>query len=68
MRQEDTEAVAGGSSQVALLALLQEVWKEIDVAIGPDKIFAGFAVSLSDQQESVTLQWQDCLTRLVTRL
>ena len=45
---------------------LQEVWKEIDVAIGPDKIFAGFAVSLSDQQESVTLQWQDCLTRLVT--
>ena len=45
---------------------LQSFWGEVDKAIGPDKIFAGFAVSLSDQQVSVTQQWMDCVTRLVT--
>ena len=44
----------------------ETVCKEVDTAIGPEKIFAGFAVSLSDQQESVTQQWMDCVTRLVT--
>ena len=45
---------------------LQSFWGEVDNAIGPDKIFAGFSVSLSDQQVSVTQQWMDCVTRLVT--
>ena len=45
---------------------LQSLWGEVDMAIGPEKIFAGFAVSLSDQQVSVTEQWMDCVTRLVT--
>lgn len=45
---------------------MQKMWKEVDTTIGPDKIFAGFAVSVSDQQVSVTEQWMDCVTRLVT--
>lgn len=45
---------------------LQVLWTVVDTTIGPEKIFAGFAVSLSDQQESVTQQWMDCVTRLVT--
>ena len=45
---------------------LEKVWSEVDTTIGPDKIFAHFNVSLSDQQESVTQQWLNCLLRLVT--
>ena len=45
---------------------LQKLWLEVDAAIGPDKIFSHFAVSLSDQHVSVTEQWIDCVTRLFT--
>ena len=45
---------------------LEGVWKEIDTTIGPHKIFAHFNVSLSDQNESVTQQWLNCLLRLVS--
>ena len=45
---------------------IQKMWKEIDTEIGPDKIFAGFAISVCDQQVSVAEQWIDCITRLVT--
>ena len=45
---------------------LVAVWKELDTVIGPEKIFAHFAVSLSDQQDSITEQWISCLLRLVT--
>ena len=43
---------------------LVAVCKELDTTIGPDKIFAHFAVSLSDQQDSITKQWINCLLRL----
>ena len=45
---------------------LVAVWKELDTTIGPEKIFAHFSVSLSDQQDSITEQWISCLLRLVT--
>ena len=45
---------------------LVSVWKELDTVIGPQKIFAHFAVSLSDQQDSITEQWISCMLRLVT--
>ena len=45
---------------------VQELCKEVDATIGPDKIFSSFAVSLSEVQVSVVEQWMDCLTRLVT--
>ena len=45
---------------------LVKVWKEVDNAIDPQKIFAGFSVSISDEQVSVTEQWIDCLLRLVS--
>ena len=45
---------------------LMAVWKEIDTTIGPEKIFAHFSVSLSDQQDSVTEQWINCLLRLIS--
>ena len=45
---------------------LEKVWKEVDVTIGPQKIFAHFNVSLSEQNESVTQQWLNCLLRLVS--
>ena len=45
---------------------LVKVWKELDATIGPEKIFAYFLVSLSDQQDSITEQWINCLLRLVT--
>ena len=45
---------------------LEAVWKEVDVTIGPNKIFAHFNVSLSDQNDSVTQQWLNCLLRLVS--
>lgn len=45
---------------------LEKVWKEIDTTIGPNKIFAHFNVSLSDQNDSVTQQWLNCLLRLVS--
>ena len=45
---------------------LEGVWKEIDTTIGPTKIFAHFNVSLSEQNESVTQQWLNCLLRLVS--
>ena len=45
---------------------VQEMCKEIDLTIGPDKIFWSFAVSLSEVQVSVVEQWMDCLTRLVS--
>ena len=41
MGQEDTEAVAGGSSQVALLALhLEEKGEDCDIADLPPEWFA----------------------------
>ena len=46
---------------------MQKMWKKVDTTIGPDEIFAGFAVSVSDQQVSVTEQWIDCIPRLVTQ-
>ena len=46
---------------------LEAVWKEIDSAIGPEKVFAHFPVSLSDTPSSVTEQWINCALRLVTR-
>ena len=39
---------------------------KVDQVIGPDKIFSTFAVAISEQQESVTEQFLDCVTRLVT--
>ena len=39
---------------------------QVDTQIGPQKVFAHFAVSLSDQPESITDQWINCLLRLVT--
>ena len=45
---------------------LQKLWLELDMAIGPDKIFSHFAVSLADQHVSVAEQWIDCITRLFT--
>ena len=42
------------------------LFKEVDTAIGPDKIFAHFVVSQSDQQDSVTEQWVNTSLRLVT--
>lgn len=45
---------------------LQKFCKQIDITIGPSKIFSVFAVSLSDVQESVVEQWMNCLMRLVT--
>ena len=45
---------------------LVAVWKELDTTIGPNKICANFAVSLSDQQDSITEQWINCLLQLVT--
>ena len=45
---------------------LEKVWKEVDTTIGPNKIFAHFNVSLSDQNDSVTQQWLNCLLRLVS--
>ena len=46
---------------------LVAVWKEMDTGIGPDKIFAHFSVSLSDQQDSITEQWINCLMTLIIR-
>ena len=46
--------------------VLQKLFKQIDTTIGPTKIFSVFAVSLTDVQDSVTEQWMNCLTRLVT--
>ena len=46
--------------------VLTLTWKTVDTTIGPSKIFAHFAVSLSDQQDPVTEQWINCLLRLVT--
>ena len=46
---------------------LESVWKEVDSAIGPEKVFAHFPVSLSDTPSSVTEQWINCALRLVTR-
>ena len=43
-----------------------KVWKEVDAAIGPDKIFAHFAINQSDSQDSVTEQWLNTTLRLVT--
>ena len=45
---------------------LQKLFKQIDVKIGPTKIFSAFAVSMTDIQDSVVEQWMNCLTRLVT--
>ena len=42
------------------------VWKDIDITIGSSKIFAGFAVTLTDVQTSVTEQWIDVSLRLVS--
>ena len=39
---------------------------QVDTQIGPQKDFAHIAVSLSDQPESITDQWIDCLLRMVT--
>ena len=38
----------------------------MDAAIGPDKIFAHFAITQSDSQDSVTEQWLNTTLRLVT--
>ena len=51
---------------LCFVRVLQKLWLELDAAIGPDKIFSHFAVSLSDQHVSVTEQWIDCVTRLFT--
>ena len=40
---------------------VQELFKEIDTTIGPDKIFSPFPVSLSELQMCVTQQWLDCV-------
>lgn len=45
---------------------IQKLCKEVDAAIGPDKIFSSFAVTLSEVQSCVVQQWMDCVTRLVT--
>ena len=45
---------------------LTKVWKELDQAIGPKKIFAGFSVNICDEQVSVAQQFVDCSLRLVT--
>ena len=44
----------------------QKLCKQIDVTIGPSKIFSSFAVSLGEMHESVLDQWMDCTTRLVS--
>ena len=44
----------------------QKLCKQIDIKIGPSKIFSSFAVSLGEVHESVLDQWLDCLTRLVS--
>ena len=45
---------------------LQLLCKQVDIAIGPAKIFFNFAVGISEVNESVLEQWMDCMTRLVT--
>ena len=46
--------------------VMQKTFKEVDQVIGSEKIFSTFAVAISEQQESVTEQFLDCVTRLVT--
>ena len=45
---------------------MTNTWQETDATIGVSKIFAGFAVSLTDVQVSVTEQWINTSLRLVT--
>ena len=40
--------------------------KEVDVALGPEKIFASFAITLGEQQTSVTETCIDCNLRLIS--
>jgi hypothetical protein len=46
--------------------VLCKCWKEVDTTIGSSKIFAGFAVTITDIQTSVTEQWLDVSLRLVS--
>ena len=46
--------------------ILCTTWKDIDTTIGVSKVFAGFAVTLTDIQTSVTEQWIDVILRLVS--
>ena len=46
--------------------VLTKVWSEVDTTIGPDKIFAGFCLTINTEQVSVTENWLDCVLRLVS--
>ena len=46
--------------------VLTKLWREIDTTIGPDKIFAGFCLTINTEQVSVAENWLDCLLRLVS--
>ena len=46
--------------------VLTKLWREVDTTIGPQKIFAGFCLTINTDQVSVTENWVDCLLRLVS--
>ena len=46
--------------------VLTKLWSEVDATIGPDKIFAGFCLTINTEQVSVTENWLDCVLRLVS--
>jgi hypothetical protein len=46
--------------------VLTKFWSEVDSTIGPDKIFAGFCLTINTEQVSVTENWLDCLLRFVS--
>ena len=46
--------------------VLCNVWKSVDTTIGVSKVFAGFAVTITDIQTSVTEQFLDVTLHLVS--
>ena len=43
-----------------------KVFSDIEVSIGPDKIYSNFLVNATTSHETVFKQYIDCLTRLVS--